>query len=271
MSDSSTPVRTRFIAGPAGTISVHTQGAPDAPAVVMCHSILSDSRMWEEQANLLTASGFRAVRIDARGHGGSWSNTDRCTMDDLGADVVAVMDAIGLRQAHFLGLSLGGMCGFGLGIRHPDRFLSFVLCAARADAPPAVAAPWESRIAVATEAGSCSPLGASTLERWFGERFVAANPAIVSSLLDAAAGVQVEGFAACARAIQQMDYLSDVGRIRLPVTMIVGSNDGVLPDAMRNLQQLIPGSALHVVDGAGHLPNIDQPDTFNAALLRHLR
>lgn len=261
----------RSIPGPSGHLAVHLQGSPSAPAVVMCHSILSDSRMWQAQSELLVGFGLQTVRIDARGHGGSRTQTDRCTMDDLGEDVLAVMDALAIRQAHFVGLSLGGMAGFGLGIRHPDRFLSLCLCDARADAPPAVAAPWDERIALALAEGSCATLGPPTVERWFGKPFVDANPAVVQPLLEAAAAVQVEGFVACARAIQQLAYLDDASRIRLPVSLIVGRNDGVLPAAMADLQQRIPGSTLELIDGAGHLPNIDQPDAFNAALARHFR
>ncbi|MNR32044.1 Alpha/beta hydrolase family protein [compost metagenome] len=67
-----------------------------------------------------------------------------------------------------------------------------------------------------------------------------------------------------------MDYLGRVGRITAPVQWIVGANDGVLPDAMRHLQSLVHGSALDVIEGAGHLPNVDQPAAFNAVVARRL-
>jgi 3-oxoadipate enol-lactonase len=79
----------------------------------------------------------------------------------------------------------------------------------------------------------------------------------------------VEGFVGCARAIQRLDYLPRVSQIQAPTTLIVGANDGPLPQAMADLQKLIPGSVLEVIADAGHLPNIDQPAAFEAALLRH--
>jgi 3-oxoadipate enol-lactonase len=79
----------------------------------------------------------------------------------------------------------------------------------------------------------------------------------------------VEGFVGCAQAIQQLDYLPQVNRIAVPTTLIVGANDGPLPQAMQALQQLIAGAVLEIIPGAGHLPNIDQPTAFNAALMRH--
>jgi 3-oxoadipate enol-lactonase len=190
-------------------------------------------------------------------------------MDGLAADTAAVLDALDIAGAHYVGLSLGAMSGFGLGIHHGARLLSLVLCDGRADAPAAVATPWDERIAIAEQHGTCAPLAAPTIERWFGNAFVAANSDIAERFQRIAAATSVKGFVGCARAIQGLDYLADVIRIAMPATLIVGSNDGVLPDAMRELQQRIAGSVLEVIPNSGHLPNVDQPAAFNAALLRH--
>ncbi|NUZ07295.1 alpha/beta fold hydrolase [Piscinibacter koreensis] len=262
-------IETRKIAGPDGAIAVRIQGDAGAPAVVMAHSILSSSMMWDAQAELLASRGFRVVRIDTRGHGESEAKSNRCTMDDLGADTLAVFDALGLERAHYVGLSLGAMSGFGLGIDHADRLLSLVLCDGRADAPPAVAAPWDERIEQARRSGSCGVLADPTIERWFGKAFVESHPEVAERFRAAAGRVSLDGFEACARAIQGLDYLDRVDRIRVPTTMIVGANDGVLPQAMEELRGRIEGSVLELIPNAGHLPNIDAPEAFDAALLRH--
>jgi 3-oxoadipate enol-lactonase len=263
-------IQQRRVRGHHGDLSVRLQGDPKDPAIVMTHSILSSGLMWDEQAALLAAQGWYVLRIDTTGHGDSLAPTSEAvTMDGLAADTIAVLDALGIARAHYVGLSLGGMSGFGLGIQHGERLLSLVLCAARADAPPAVSAPWDERISLAEEHDTCAPLAGPTIERWFGKEFVAANPETSGRLLAIAAATSVKGFVGCARAIQGLDYLADVARIAARTTLIVGSNDGVLPDAMRSLQQHIPGAALETIPHAGHLPNVDQPTAFNAALLRH--
>ncbi|MEJ8852268.1 alpha/beta hydrolase [Variovorax rhizosphaerae] len=265
-----TDIQQRRVRGHHGELSVRVQGNPGDPAIVMTHSILSSGAMWDEQATLLAAHGWHVVRIDTTGHGDSPAPTaEAVSMDGLAADTIAVLDALGIARAHYVGLSLGGMSGFGLGIHHAERLLSLVLCDARADAPPAVAAPWDERIALALQQGTCAPLAGPTIERWFGKAFVTANPKISERLQVIAAATSVEGFVGCARAIQGLDYLAEVARIATPTTLIVGSNDGVLPEAMRSLQKRITGSALETIPHAGHLPNIDQPAAFNAALLRH--
>jgi 3-oxoadipate enol-lactonase len=262
-------VKTINIQGPAAELAVHVQGDAEAPAVVMSHSILSSSMMWDEQAELLASRGWRVVRVDTRGHGGSQASEPPYAFNDLAADMVAVMDALQIKRAHYVGLSLGGMIGFGLGLHHAERWLSLCLCDTRADAPAAFAAPWEERIAIAQQQG-CGALAEPTTERWFGKPFLEAHPDIARRFGAAAAATSVKGFVGCARAIQSLGYLPDVGRITRPVTLMVGGNDGPLPQAMKDIQALIAGSVLEVIPGAGHLPNIDQPEAFNAALLRHL-
>lgn len=262
-------MKTHRIAGPAGTLVAHEQGDANAPAVVMTHSILCSSRMWQAQGDLLADRGLRVLRIDARGHGESECADRPATMDDLGADTLAVMDALGIAQAHYVGLSLGGMSGFGLGIRHADRIASLVLCDCRADAPPPVAAPWDERIAIARRDASCQALAAPTIERWFGAGFVQAHPSLAREFTAIAATTSVAGFVRCAEAIQKLDDLADAHRITRPTTLVVGENDGVLPEAMRELQARIPRAVLVRITDAGHLPPIDQPAAFDTALRHH--
>jgi 3-oxoadipate enol-lactonase len=252
-----------------GKLAVHTAGPVGAPAVVLGHSILASTKMWRGQIEMLLELGLRVVSVDTRGHGASDEPPPKCSLDDLVADNIRVLDELGIARAHFIGVSLGGMVALGLGILHPDRVAGLIVCDARADAPPAFAAPWDERIAMAQEHGTAA-LADSTAERWFGSDFLERRPELAREVKEMIAGTSVGGFAACARALQGLDYLSRVGRITAPTQWIVGANDGVLPDAMRHLQSLVSGSALDVIEGAGHLPNVDQPAAFNAVVARRL-
>ncbi|MGA8514248.1 MAG: alpha/beta fold hydrolase [Burkholderiaceae bacterium] len=258
----------KTIPGPGGDMAVYVQGDRQAPAVFLTHSILSSSMMWDEQARILAETGWYVVRADTRGHGASQAPQQPYAMADLVADTVAVLDALRIERAHYIGLSLGGMSGLGLGIHYADRLLSLCICDARADAPPAVAAPWDERIAIAAKEGCCA-LAQPTIERWFGKAFLDAHPDVAQRFFDTAAATSAEGFSGCARAIQGLNYLADVSRISTPTTLVVGGNDGVLPQVMRELQALIPGAVLAEIPSAGHLPNIDQPVAFNTVLWRH--
>jgi len=259
----------RTIRGVTCELAVYMQGPPDGIPVVMTHSILSSSLMWDKQATLLADKGFRVIRIDTAGHGNSSVPAKVFTMDELAADTVAVLEALDIPRAHYVGLSLGGMSGFGLGVLHADRLLSLLLCDARADAPAAVAATWDDRIASAELNGSCAPLVEPTLERWFGKPFLQSHPEVNERFRSIANATSVPGFVGSARAIQSLNYIDHVGAIEVPTTLVVGANDGVLPETMRDLQTRISDSTLAVIPNAGHLPNVDQPVAFNEALMRH--
>ena len=256
------------VQGPGGLIAVQAQGPMEGPVVLMAHSILASSMMWSAQATMLANQGYRVIRADTRGHGESEASAAPYSMQDLGNDSIAVLDGLKINRAHYIGLSLGGMSGFGLGIQHPHRFLSLVLCDTRADMTPAFAAPWDERIELAQTQG-CQALAQSTAERWFGAAFLESHPAIASQFINTIGHTSVAGFVGCARAIQGLDYLTQAPQIRVPTTLIVGANDGPLPATMQDLQTRITGAVLEVIPGAGHLPNIDQPEAFNSALLRH--
>ncbi|MDB5799053.1 MAG: hypothetical protein JWP36_2955 [Paucimonas sp.] len=256
------------VQGPAGRIALHSWGPATGTPVLMAHSIMASSMMWERQGALLAAQGMRAIAIDTRGHGQSDAGSAPYSMDDLVADTVAVMDALKIERAHYIGLSLGGMSGFGLGIAHGKRLLSMMLCDARADAPAPFAAVWDDRIATARSSGAAA-LAAATCERWFGREFLERHPDVAARFIETIGATSTEGFIGCAQAIQGLNYLSDVTKIAVPVTLVVGAKDVPLPDAMRDLQNRIPGARLEVIADAGHLPNIDQPDAFDAVMLRH--
>jgi 3-oxoadipate enol-lactonase len=265
----STPQK-QFVEGPAGRIAYRSYGDQGAPVVVMAHSILTSGMMWHEQGKFLAQSGFHAIAADTRGHGASDASEPPYLMEDLYGDTVALLDGLKIEQAHYLGLSLGAMSGFGLAIRHKERLLSACLCAGRSDAPGLVASVWDERIEQAARDGTGS-LAQATIERWFGVAFVEAHAEIAAFFKDIIGGTSFKGFAGCARAIQKLDFIGEVHSISVPVTLVVGSNDGVLPDANRALAAKIPGAQFELIANAGHLPNIDQPEAFNRALLTHLQ
>ncbi len=254
--------------GPACTLNVRRYGPAGSPSVLMTSSILASSQMWHEQALLLSACGFQVLCLDTRGHGDSESVEGPYHMNDLVADSVSVLDHFGLDQAHYVGLSLGGMSGFGLAEQHANRLLSLLLCDCRADMTPAFAAPWDERIALAKAQGT-SALARPTLERWFGPSFLDSHAATTERFMADISRTQVSGFVGCAQSIQSLDYLSAVGSIRVPITLLVGANDGPLPSAMASIKDAISGAKLEVIADSGHLPNIDQPLRFNAAMMRH--
>ena len=131
---------------PGCTLSARLDGPKDKPWMVLSNSLGADLSMWDPQMPALTAR-HRVLRYDGRGHGESALSTSPIRMDTLVADVIALLDRLGIERVEFLGLSLGGMTGLGLALNHPQRLTRLICCAARADAPPDYVHTWDERIA----------------------------------------------------------------------------------------------------------------------------
>ncbi len=246
-------------------LQVDDEGAEGEACVLLAHSIMTSGAMWAPQVAHLRRLGYRVLRPASRGHGGSTTEHPAFTIDRLAADVVQVLDHLRIARTHFVGLSLGGMVGFALGQQHVARLDRLVICDARADSPPAFAQPWDARIAQAREQGMAS-LVEPTLERWFGDRLGALDRATLASLRADMASTSVEGFVATARALQDFDYTARLASMPRQGTLVVGDQDGVLPEVMAGLCGRMPEWRLKVIPGAGHLPNLEQPAAFNAVL-----
>jgi 3-oxoadipate enol-lactonase len=238
--------------------------------ILLSHSILSASKMWESQAALLHQGGYRILAMDTRGHGASGPTELGFSLNDLGNDCIGVLDALGHKRAHFIGLSLGGMIGIGLGIHHTARFESLVICDTRADMPQEMAESWNSRIALA-QAQGCAAMADATVERWFGVDYAKdpANAAVMQEFKVQIGATSVNGFVGCAQAIQRLDYVPKVSAITMKTSLVSGENDGPFPKALSELAGQLPQAQYRSVSKAGHLPNIQNPAEFNQILRDH--
>jgi 3-oxoadipate enol-lactonase len=241
-------------------------GPAGAPWLVMSNSITTDGRIWDAQVPVL-AGRFRILRYDQRGHGGTTVPPGPCDFAQLGGDVLALLNHFGIERCTFVGLSMGVPTGLQAFSRAPERFVRLVLVDGQAASSTASAAGWEARIAQVRAAGM-EALADATLARWFAPDFVAAGKAAAARAIIAA--TPAEGFVACARALQAYDFAEVLPRIRVPVRMIAGANDGAIRDNMAALRGRIADAALVTLPAAGHLPNVEQPAAFNTALVEAL-
>src|SRR5260370_19977422 len=120
-------------------------GPEDSPTVCITHSLASDGGSWSEQVPALLAGGFRVLRLDMRGHGGSDPVSGDYTMAALAEDVAAALQALGIARVHYLGLSIGGMIGQAFALVHGDRLISAMWCDTLPESPKGAAAIWAQR------------------------------------------------------------------------------------------------------------------------------
>jgi 3-oxoadipate enol-lactonase len=245
-------------------INCRVEGPEAAPWLIWSNSLATNLDAWEGQAREFRST-FHVLRYDQRGHGATEAPAGRYSFEILIADVLGLMDALGISKAHFAGLSMGGATALGLAEQHPDRLDKVIVCDSGCQSTPASAQQWEERIAIAQTQGM-DALVEPTLTRWFPPDVIKANPPYLDQVRSMIQSTPVEGFIGCAAALADHNYADAVGTVRRPILFLVGEKDGVTPAAMRKLHQALPGSQYVELAGAGHISNLDQPDAFNRAV-----
>jgi 3-oxoadipate enol-lactonase/4-carboxymuconolactone decarboxylase len=248
-------------------LAVRIDGPPSAPVLVLSNSLGTSLDMWCAQIPAL-ASHYRVVRYDQRGHGASSSPEGPYSIEELGRDVVDLLDVLGYERACIAGLSLGGMVAMWLAANEPHRVERTVLaCTSPAMGPPGA---WLERAATARSKGTGS-LVETLLGRWFTSGFLVANPGIRRDFTRMLEETSDDGYASCCEAIAAMDQHSSLPAITAPTLVVAGAEDPVsAPAVALEMHRAIRGSSLFVIDRAAHLANVERPETFTAAMLAHL-
>lgn len=249
---------------------VHHQlaGADDAPVVILGNSLGTNLSMWEPQVAVLSRS-FRVITFDQRGHGASPVPPGPYAISDLGEDVVALMDHLGVRRASYVGLSIGGMAGIWLGANAPERLNTLTLMCTSAYAPPA--SRWHERVAAVRAAGSTDTIADAVVGGWFTPAWSAAHPDVVAAHRAMIAATDPDGYCGCCEAIADMDLRALLPSVSVPTLVISAEQDLALPpEHQRLIAQQIPGARLATVSGAAHIASAEQPGVVNRLIEEHV-
>jgi 3-oxoadipate enol-lactonase/4-carboxymuconolactone decarboxylase len=256
-----------LIATATGACYYRLEGPEDAPVVVLSHSLGLDHTMWDEQAADLSTR-FRVLRYDTRGHGASQAPEGDYELATLGRDVVALVDALGIRTFAFCGVSLGGMIGQWLAIHEAERLTHVVLAntTARVGDPSSM----EARRHVVLDGGMDAVVD-TVLGRFFLPETASIRPVIVREARRTLLGTNPLGYAGCCAAIRDMDLRPQVGQIRVPTLVIGGNSDTSMPwdEHGGALAAAVPGAKAVRLPTA-HLSSLEQPRSFSAALFAFL-
>jgi 3-oxoadipate enol-lactonase len=243
-------------------------GPDDAPVLLLSNSLGTTHAMWEPQLGALTEH-FRVLRYDRRGHGRSEMPPGPYTIAELAADVIELLDALELERVSYCGLSIGGMDGMWNAAEAPARIDRLALCSTSPWMPPREL--WDER-AAAVRAEGTRAVADATMERWFSDAFRAEHPEGVAEVRAMVAATPAEGYAACCEAIREWDFREELGRISAPTLVLSAADDpSTPPDSGKLIADGIPGASFVVLPApTRHLANVEQPEAFTDALLRHV-
>lgn len=247
-------------------INVEVEGREGAPVLMLSNSLGIDLHMWDDQVKPFTEH-FRLVRYDTRGHGKSGAPKGPYSMDLLGRDVLAVLDALKIKKTNWCGLSMGGMIGMWLGAHAPDRVERLILSNTSTHfADPSV---WNGRLKTVREKG-VQAIAGGTMERWFTEGFRASHPEKVAHIRELFLETKPDGYIACGEAIRDMDHREIIRKIAAPTLVIAGRHDlGATVEAAEFIHERIPGSKLTVLEAA-HVANVEVPKVYADTVLGFL-
>lgn len=254
-----------------GTPRIAVEGVGTGPLVVFMHGIGGNRTNWRDQLPVF-GRDFHAVAWDARGYGDSDDYDGPLDFGHFGDDLGRVLDHLDAPRAHLVGLSMGGMIALDFATRYGDRVSTLTLC----DSLPGFTHLSEEQRAEFIRLRQ-EPLLA-------GKETSDMAPAVARSLLgkNPRAG-SYERLVESMSALHKHSYLKtisgsvnhrrtfDLENIAVPTHVVVGDEDTLTPPAMsRELARRIPGTRLTIIEGAGHLSNIEQPEAFNRAVLGFL-
>ncbi len=250
-------------------INYEIYGREEGDVIMFSHSLGTNLLMWDPQIKALK-DRYKLLCFDTRGHGESDVPDGPYTLEELAKDAVGLLDVLGIKKVHWVGLSMGGMIAQAVALNHPERLKSLILCDTAAKVNDEDQPIWQQRIDAVLEHGM-SALLQPTLERWFTPSFLEKDPPVVDLIRKLFLSTPVKGFVGCAEAIRRLNYLDRLSEISLPTLIMVGEQDmGTPVEVSQEMNRRIADSELVIIPSAAHLSNLEQPERFNAALLDFL-
>ncbi|RDI94675.1 3-oxoadipate enol-lactonase [Meiothermus sp. QL-1] len=243
-------------------LTLHYRLEGEGPVVVFINSLGSDLRIWDYQAAGLW-SHFRVLRYDKRGHGLSEAPPPPYTLADHAQDLRALLGYLGIEQASLVGISVGGMIALEFARSYPERTRALVLMDTGARIGSVES--WNERIRAIQET-SLAEVARGVVARWFTPAFFQEKPAEATGYYHMLARTPVEGYIGTCAALRDADLRGGLGGVRAPALVLCGAQDPATPPALSQALAQELRAPLRLIEGAAHLPCIEQPKATLAEL-----
>ena len=248
-------------------INYQTFGDAANPALIFSNSLGTNFKMWQPQIDFFQQDFF-VICYDTRGHGASSAPQGPYSIDQLGQDVVNLLDHLNVEKATFCGISMGGLTGQWLAIHRPERFNQVVVCNTAAKIGQEQA--WNDRAALVREQG-LQPIASTAASRWFTEPFIQSNATVVNNLQNDLAAGSAEGYASCCEALAKADVREQLKDITVPVLVVAGQQDPVttVVDGQFMVERIANSQLFEI--NASHISNVELSNEFNQAVKQFIK
>jgi len=252
-------------------INFTLDGPTGAPLITFAHALSLNLRSFDNQIDAFKDQ-YQVLRLDLRGHGKTDRDGGSFSMEDLADDVVGLWDHIGVEKSHFVGSSLGAMVGLAVALDHADRLSSLTFMASQGALPPERIGVSRANIAAmrasdATAQTTMANEADALMDRLLFDHDESTNPARFTLLRQILGDTTLFGQARAYEAILAMNYDNRLDEIYTPTLVLAGAQDNsTTPERMQMYKDGITGAQMELLQDAGHFPNLEQPNAFNATL-----
>jgi len=253
------------------TIGYDDIGTSD-DALLLVHGTPFNRSMWGPQLPAAAAATWRVIVPDLRGYGETTVVPGKTTFDVFAADLAALLDHLGIDRVALGGLSMGGQIVMQFAHQFPDRVRGLVLAATFAQTDTDEGKRRRNAMANRLIEEGMLPYADEVLPKMLAPRSIAALPAVAAHVSAMMRATDPQGAAAALLGrSERPSYDETLASLRVPALIVVGSEDAFTTreDAER-MRDLVSDSELLWLDGIGHMPNLESPDAFNAALIQFL-
>ncbi|WP_329376417.1 alpha/beta hydrolase [Streptomyces sp. NBC_01351] len=247
-------------------------GPRDGAVVILIHGHPFNRTMWAPQTAALTTAGYRVITPDLRGYGESPVVPGTALLADLADDLAALLGRLDIEQAVVGGVSMGGQIAMEMRLRHPGLVRALVLSDTTPVPETEDGRKHRRELAERLLAEGMKPYAEEVIDKMLAPYNVTGMPEAAARVSAMMCATDPEGAAAALRGrAERPDYRPVLAAAAEPCLVLVGADDVYTPVAEAEaLHALMPHSVLAVIDGAGHLPGVEQPEAFNRALLEFL-
>jgi 3-oxoadipate enol-lactonase len=249
-----------------GRLHYEVNGNGDGPVLVLANSLGSNLHIWGKVLSSFEKS-FMVIRYDMRGHGASGVPVGSYTIEQLGGDLLSMLDHLAIDRAHLCGISLGGLIAMWAAIHAPQRLGKLVL--ANTAARIGTSEGWEQRIATVESAGM-EALAQQTPERWFTTGYLQQHPEEMEAVRRMVSATSAQGYCGCCAVLRDTDLRKKVAAIAVPCLVVAGTYDLATPPADGLALNASIHNSSYVELDASHLSAWEKADEFSAAVTAFL-
>ncbi len=251
------------------SLNYRFDGAEGLPVLVLSNSLGTSLGMWDEQIPAF-ARHFRVLRYDTRGHGESSVSPGPYSIEQLGRDVLGLLDGLGIERFTFCGLSMGGLIGQWLALHAGPRLQRLVLC--NTAAKIGTEQVWNDRIKTVLngQQQAMRDMRDASIARWFTPGFAEQQPDVARRITDMIASTSPDGYVANCAAVRDADFREQLAGITVPTLVVCGAKDPVTTvEHGQFIQTQVAGAELAVFEAA-HLSSVEAGEAFTQRVLEFL-